>query len=337
MVIVMRDRTGIRTRLGALAAAALLALAAGCGGSDDPGESGGTAAPTGNGQQERAPSPFTGEPVADGRQVLAVKVDNVAAARPPTGLEDADLVYVEQVEAGLSRLVAVYSSTLPDQVGPVRSARESDLELLEQFGEPALAYSGVNPRLRTQVADAPLYAVPPEAAPDAYLRSPDRAAPHNLFVRPADLLAAAPEASEASDIGFVFGDAPAGGEPTTTRTVDFPLASFSFEWDADTDAWLIGMDGSPATTSDGGRLSAATVVIQEVTIADSAIRDSSGAVTPYSETVGSGDALVLRDGRAYSARWERADAAGGTQFTDADGRPLPFATGPVWVVLADAG
>lgn len=88
-------------------------------------------------------------------EVLAVKIDNVAAARPPTGLEKADIVYVEQVEAGLSRILAAYSSDLPSVVGPVRSARETDLELLRQFDEPTLAYSGAQSALRPSIEAAP--------------------------------------------------------------------------------------------------------------------------------------------------------------------------------------
>lgn len=87
--------------------------------------------------------------------VLAVKIDNVAAARPPTGLEKADIVYVEQVEAGLSRILAAYSSDVPSVIGPVRSARETDLELLRQFDEPTLAYSGAQSALRPSIEAAP--------------------------------------------------------------------------------------------------------------------------------------------------------------------------------------
>src|SRR5436309_2495511 len=79
--------------------------------------------------------------------VPAVKIDNIAAARPPTGLTSADLVYVLPVEGGLSRIMAVVSSRVPAVIGPVRSAREDDLELLAQFGRPAFAYSGATPHL----------------------------------------------------------------------------------------------------------------------------------------------------------------------------------------------
>jgi len=55
-------------------------------------------------------------------QILVVKIDDTRAAHPQIGLEYADVVYVEQVEGGLTRLAAVYSSQLPPLIGPVRSA-----------------------------------------------------------------------------------------------------------------------------------------------------------------------------------------------------------------------
>ncbi len=303
---------------------ALGALVAGCGGGDDDG------AEQGGDRTERGQvSPFTGEE-SEGGPVVAVKIDNSPDARPHTGLDQADIVYVEQVEAGLSRLIAVYSGHLPDRVGPVRSARESDLELLRQFGEPALAYSGVQTKLKPLIADAPLFAESPDAAPDAYQRDDAREAPYNLYVDPGKILDAAPDASEASDIGFRFGDAPAGGgEPTEAYDVDFPSAGFSFTWSAGEKRWQVAMDGT------GTGVGAATVVVQEVTVRQSEFHDFLGSFTPYTETVGSGDATVLRDGQAFPAEWERTAEDEGTTYTTPDGDPMRFAPGPVWVVLAE--
>ncbi|MEU9980379.1 DUF3048 domain-containing protein [Streptomyces sp. NPDC050856] len=277
-------------------------------------------------------SPFTGLPARSG-PVLAVKIDNVRPARPHTGLDAADLVYVEQVEAGQSRILAVFSSRQPPQVGPVRSARESDLELLRQFGRPALAYSGAQSALKPLIGAAPLFALPPEKAPRAFFREPGRPAPHNLYLRPDRALAAAPEADTAKDIGFRFGPAPAGGTPLDEHTVRFPAARFTFTWSAGDKRWLVSMDGAPARTTDGRRMGAPTVVVQDVEVRPSAFRDRWGSVSPYTRTTGSGKALVLRDGRSHAAHWSRPSADHGTSFTTPAGRPLNFATGQVWVVL----
>ncbi|MFF9476061.1 DUF3048 domain-containing protein [Streptomyces roseolus] len=289
--------------------------------------------PDRTGTAPSAVSPLTGLPARTG-PVLAVKIDNVAAARPHTGLGAADLVYVEQVEGGATRLLAVYSSRLPDSVGPVRSARESDISLLRPFGHPALAYSGAQRALNPLLEAAPLDLVQQSSAPGAFRRSPDRPAPHNLYLRPERALAAAPDASDVRPVGFRFGAAPAGGTATTTETVRFPAARYAFTWSAADRGWRVAMDGRPAATTDGGPLTPATVVVQRVTVRPSAFRDVNGAVSPYTETTGTGTATVLRDGRAHEARWSRPDPAGGTAFTTPDGRPLAFAPGQLWIVLA---
>ncbi|MEU6062724.1 DUF3048 domain-containing protein [Streptomyces sp. NPDC047097] len=282
----------------------------------------------------RGVSPLTGLPAREAAPVLAVKIDNVGPARPHTGLGAADLVYAEQVEAGQSRLLAVFSSRLPPRVGPVRSAREADLELLRQFGRPALAYSGAQSALIPLIEAAPLYPLPPEAAPAAYRREPSRPAPHNLYLRPRAALDAAPRAERARDIGFRFGAAPPGGKRVTEHTVRFPAARFTFTWSPGERRWRVAMDGRPARTTDGGPLTAATVVVQDTEVRPSRFHDRWGSVSPYTETTGSGTALVLRDGRSHEARWSRPGAGGGTTFTTPEGRPLAFAPGPVWIVLA---
>ena len=279
-------------------------------------------------------SPFTGEPVPSLGPVLAVKIDNLAPARPQTGLTRADLVYVIPVEGGLSRLLAVFSSHVPAVIGPVRSAREDDLELLRQFGQPAFAYSGAQPQLlpvveRARIVD--LY----DGRVRGYFRAPGRAAPHNLYARSSQLLAQAPGASKARDIGFRFGPAPAGGRPVPAFSVSYPAASFTFRWSAGDGRWLAWMDGKPARAAEGGELSAPTVVIQYTKVRTSRFLEA-GTRPPYAESTGTGTGLVLRGGRAYAIRWSRADADGGTTFTTASGQPMTFARGPVWVVLAAA-
>ncbi|MFF8842158.1 DUF3048 domain-containing protein [Streptomyces sp. NPDC015127] len=316
----------------ALTAASLALGLFGCSDGDDRPEPTPTRPPT---SAQPRTSYFTGLPADPGRPVLAVKIDNVRPARPHTGLDAADLVYVEQVESGLSRILAVYSSRLPPQVGPVRSARESDLELLRQFGRPALAYSGAQSRLGPLIDAAPVVALPPGKAPGAYIRGSDRPAPHNLYLRPGKALDAARGVSDASDIGLRFGPAPRDGRPTAEQTVRYPAARYAFTWSAAEKRWLVAMDGTAARTTDGKRLGAATVVVQYTDVRPSAFRDRGGSVSPYTETVGKGTALVLRDGRAFDARWERRTAGGDTVFTTAAGERFNFARGQVWVVLTE--
>jgi hypothetical protein len=293
----------------------------------------GTASPTPSDTTQQLRSPFTGEPVRSLNPVLAVKVDNIVHARPQTGLSHADIVYVLPVEGGLTRFLAIFSSDYPPVVGPVRSAREDDLQVLRQFGRPAFAYSGATPALlryvhRTaRIVD--LYA----GTTRGYYRDNRRVAPYNLDAQTQRLLAQAPGASRARDIGFRFGPPPPGGTVTRSASVSYPAASFQFTWSAAKGAWLVSMDGTPAVGTDGGPLAPATVVIQHTTVGTSRFLEY-GKPPPFAESVGSGTAEVLRDGKAWMARWSRPDAEAGTTFTTASGQSMTFAAGQVWIVLA---
>lgn len=291
-------------------------------------------APADAGPPQGDRSPFTGMRAERG-PVLAVKFDNARMARPHSGLAQADIVYVEKVEGGMSRLMGVYSSRLPQAVGPVRSARESDVELLRQFGRPALAYSGVRRSLNKMLGQSPLYTRPHGRLPGAYFRDANRSAPHDLFVRPEAVLRSAPKADHAGDIGFRFGPAPAGGSHATARTVRYASASHTFSWSPGERRWLASFDGVPARSTSGARLGARTIVIQRVSMPPSRYKDVNGAPTPYIKTVGSGRATVLRDGKAYETHWKRSSPEGGTSFTLSNGRRMPFARGQVWMVFAD--
>jgi len=276
--------------------------------------------------------PFTGERVSALKPVLAVKIDNIVYARPQTGLQSADMVYVIPVEGGLTRFMAVFSSHLPPVVGPVRSARQSDLDLLRQFGRPAFAWSGATPHLvpfieRAPVAD--LYAL----QVGGYYRSANRVAPYNLYANTKQLLAEAHGVSKARDIGFRFGALPAGGKGTASYSVKYPAASYTFRWSAKDKRWLTWIDGAPAEATEGGQLGGSTVIIQYTQIATSRFEEYGGR-PPYAESVGSGRAVILRNGKEYTVHWSRPTLNGGTTYTLPDGKRMLFAPGQVWVVLA---
>jgi hypothetical protein len=280
--------------------------------------------------------PFTGLTAPAG-PVLAVKIDNTRSAKPQLGLRSADIVYVEQVEGGLSRIMAIFSSKLPSRVGPVRSARISDLHLLPQFGKPAFAYSGVQGKMKPYVAEAPLFDVSQDRSNTGYLRTGSHPAPYNLYGTPKQLLARGRGAAKAADIGFRFGPAPDGGRAVTSYTARYPAASFRFQWSAAGKRWLVTQDGRADNAAEGGRLGGQTIVIQRAHTTRSQFHDFLGNYTPLVRTVGKGKATVLRDGKAYDARWSRASEKDGTTFTTASGQPMTFAPGQVWVVLVNDG
>ncbi|GAA5111218.1 DUF3048 domain-containing protein [Haloechinothrix salitolerans] len=260
--------------------------------------------------------------------VLAVKIDNVAAARPQTGLDAAEAIYVTPVEGGLTRLLAIYTGELPDAIGPVRSARESDIELLAQYGYPTFAYSGAAPDVLTELADAPLVPASPSRS-GGYYRETERESPHNLYVDPAAL--PSPDAPPEQTV-LQRGDAPAGGIVAASHTTSYGNATFEFSWSA-REGWVISMDGSPISTTEGDGLSAGTVIEQHVEISDQGPADATGNRAPTYRTVGTGDATVLRNGRRFDAQWSRPAPEAPTRFTTSDGTPLPMEQGQVWILL----
>ncbi len=279
-------------------------------------------------------SPFTGLPTDLSKPVLIVKIDNARQARPQRGLTAADVVYVEPVEGGISRFAAVYQSRVPPVVGPVRSVRRTDIQLFANYGRPALAFSGTAPALQPLLRQSPAVEVPPNARPGAYYRQGSRSAPHNLY---ADARELSPAGAAPVDIGFRFGPVPEGGRPIDSTSVHYRSTDIGIEWASDQQRWVFRMDGEPLTATEGGRPGAETVVLQRVDVRPTAIRDASGAVSPFALTAGHGQAVVLRDGQAFDARWSRPEPPAPTTFTRPDGSPMPFAPGPVWVILVPRG
>ncbi|HEY8546965.1 MAG TPA: DUF3048 domain-containing protein [Acidimicrobiales bacterium] len=313
----------------------------------------------GDGPGADAPTtwPLRGTPVDDGdpdptRPALAVKVDATVGGRPQIGLGDADVVIEELVEGGLTRYLVVFHSHDPDEVGPVRSARSTDVELLAELGRPLFAWSGANPTFRALVEDADLVDVGFAAAPDAYRRDADRRAPYNLVAAPAALREAADDGDD--DVGttppalFAYrheddsaGPVGAGVEPASGYRASTLGTTIEWTWDADagggSGAWRRTQDGSPHVDADGDPVTAANVVVRTTEYRDSGVRDSTGAVVPEAVTVGEGDAWLLTAGQAVRGRWVKPSADAPTTFADLDGTPFALTPGVTWVEVLPAG
>jgi len=269
--------------------------------------------------------------------VLVVKLDNTRNAQPHAGLVDADVVYVEEVEYGITRLAAVFSSTIPDRIGPVRSARITDIDLLAQYGKPAFAYSGAQRKMFESLDAASIVDVSPRKGGEGYSRDSSRRAPYNYFLDGNASLAGARKASMSRDIGFVFDAAvPAGGRTATDAQMEWSYAQAGFTYKPKRGTYAVSLNDVDADAEENkAGQQADTVVIQYVEQRPSIFNDKGGGNTPHAETVGSGRAIVLRDGLGWKVRWDRPDRKSGTTFTMEDGSPMPFKPGQVWVVLLD--
>lgn len=281
-----------------------------------------------------APSvnPLTG--VGPAGRVLAVKVDNVGAAqREQAGLNSADVVYVIQVEGGLSRYLAVFDSThVPARVGPVRSARQTDIPLLAAYGHVGLAYSGAIGGLLPDLAAANLRNVTPASSPSLF----SNGGSDPTYISPAAVFGAYPDVARAADVGFRFGAAPAGGQAVASVAVSMPSASFTFT--ASGSRWLVSVDGHPVMTTDQGRAGTDNVIVQHVHVVPGRYTDHNAGHPDnevFSQTTGSGAADFYRDGRVWHGRWSKATDTSPTVYT-VGGTPMPLAPGRTWIVLDGA-
>ena len=290
--------------------------------------------------KQQAKNFFTGL-VGENKQILVVKIDDTNAAHPQIGVESADVVYVEQVEGGLTRLAAIYTSKLPPLIGPIRSARISDIELLAQFGRVGFAYSGAQSKMRPVIAAANLENLSAERNPPSiYGKDPDRPGPVDMILKPDLLLERANENPKirietATASVFPFGDAPKGETNTAVAKVKWPSAKYELRWDSTNEKWLIYFNEKPNMAANGEHLYADTAIIQIVSITPSIYGDKFGEITPFSKTTGSGKAVMLRDGFSYQLSWQRNLETDVTTWMSEDGGVANFKPGRTWIFLTD--
>ena len=120
------------------------------------------------------------------RSALTIKIDNTPQAHPQYGINEADVVYEEIVEGGITRLAAIFNSHLPTKVGPVRSVRRTDREIVFPIGG-IFAFSGGAQYAISSIETAPVKLIDQSNAGAAMFRDPTRPPPHNLFAN-AELL-----------------------------------------------------------------------------------------------------------------------------------------------------
>ena len=290
--------------------------------------------------REESKNFFTGLS-GENKQILVVKIDDTNAAHPQIGIEDADLVYVEQVEGGLTRLAAIYTSKLPPLIGPIRSARISDIELLAQFGRVGFAYSGAQSKMRPVIAEANLENLSAERNPPSiYGKDPNRIGPVDMILKPELLLERANanpkiRIETATASVFAFGDAPKGETNTAIAKIKWPSAKYELRWDSANEKWLIYFNEKPNMAANGEHLYADTAIIQIVSITPSIYGDKFGEITPFSKTTGSGKAVMLRDGFSYQISWQRNLETDVTTWKSEDGDVANFKPGRTWIFLTD--
>ena len=285
---------------------------------------------------EGGPSPLSGLPGGEGKPVVMVKYGNSRPDRPHYNLNQADLIYVEEVEWGLTRIAAMFNTKFPSVVGPTRSARISDLELLEQFTNPGLAYSGANDVLLKAIRKSQSISLSPSDRSSFYYRNLSKAAPHNQLLRLSSMMSKETKVGAIKDVGLTFNATPApGGTKTTYFQAAWSSARVSGSWTGK--SWTISFDGSIHRDAvNKSFLTPKTIVLQYVERKETKYGDKFGGKTPLLKTVGAGRAIVLRNGQSFDGTWSRPTSEAGTIFSVANSQ-FAFDVGQVMIVLVDGG
>lgn len=283
-------------------------------------------------------APLTGLPVDDeavlSRPALVLKIDNHPDARPQVGINQADVVYEELVE-GISRLAAVFHSADSDPVGPIRSARQSDIDIVAALNRPMFGFSGANAGVLRAIRSAGnTIDASWDALPGTYWRDRERRAPHNLFTNTSDIFAVAPTDAVAPEPLFAYRDPEAGppaGEPVVGVSTRFATYESVYVWDPDAGTWRRSLQGTPHVDADGIRVAPENVVVLFTPYVFAA--DGS----PIAQTVGGGDAWVLTEGVLIRGRWFRPDPNEPALLVDEAGTIIELTPGRTWVALPRPG
>ena len=333
-----------------LAAVALVLVA--CGGDDNEAASKRTTtsaspAPTEPPAPPADVAPLTCLPQPDAarrsRPLLVVKIDNAPKARPPVGINAADVVIQEKVEDGVTRFLAMYHSNDADQVGPVRSARTTDIALLAPLHRPLYAFSGTNATFQRALDAAPIVDLQHGKVASLYRRVPGRSAPYNLFTSTPALFRRADERSTAPPPLFRFrpGGQAAGGEAAKGVHMEFRGKNITtitdYAWDAGSGTWKRSQDGGPHVDGSGTQIAPKNVVVQLVEYVSTGEVDTSGAIVPEADLIGDGEAWILTDGKVVKGRWSKPSPEALTSYTGPDGQPILLTPGQTWIELPPVG
>lgn len=279
-------------------------------------------------------NPLTGLEVS-GNPVVAAKIDNTNFGGKQHGTAAADVVYVEMVEGGLTRLLAVFHTDLPPEAGPIRSVRTTDPDVLMAFGAPGLAFSGGAGGPLDNLGASSVVNASPAVIGAAYWRTSAASGTYNLRANIAQIAAGVPGISAPNPPGFTFGaDYPAilGGRAVGSLTVSM-MSPVRFQFTSN-GLYHYLRQGAVSVDGNGPTVEIANLLVQRVVAEPDGVVDAAGNPSYKSFSTGSGAFTLYRDGRAVDGTWSRPDVGGPTSYLDAAGAPVLFKPGKTWVLLA---
>ncbi len=289
--------------------------------------------------QPNPPCPLTGTPSPNpqvpARPALAVKIDNYPAARPQTGLNQADVVFEEPVEGGITRLVAVYQCQQPPLVGPIRSAREPDVAIVDLLSRPIFIHVGGIPPIESMMASS--NSIDEDLFYDGSLviHPSGRQAPYDTYISPTSAWAKYSSDGTAPSPLFQYSPSQPPGPRISSANVPFsPTNNNTWTWSQSTNDWDLSIGGSPATDISGNQLTAENVLILTVeTFQGPWVENSLGAHEVEVNPTSGGPFQLLRNGVDVSGTWSRSSLSSPLVLSDANGNPVSLAPGRTWIEM----
>jgi hypothetical protein len=282
--------------------------------------------------------PLTGlpptSPTAEKRPALAIKVDNVQGAWPQAGLNQADIVYDLPVEGGLTRLLAIFHSADVPVIGPIRSARPVDADILHLLGHSYFAFSGGTSSDLGPINDhsnaTPMWW---DVTPSLFVIRHDHAVPHQVFGTTAMLYAGgearSPSTTPPPPMFSYQVAVPTNAVPATTVTAQYSAATASWTWNGT--QYLRNQSGHADLLIGGAQVSATNVVVMSVGVKNTSAHDSHGTVVPLPVVIGSGQVWVFRNGVVVHGTWSRPTENSPMKLQTTAGQVIPLMPGRTWV------
>jgi hypothetical protein len=289
--------------------------------------------------------PLTGLPVSDPallqRRPMLIKVSNLPRnVRPQWGLSLADIVFEYYSEEGGTRFAAIFYGQDASTVGPIRSGRFIDADLVQGYKAVfAFGSAYVAELNRFNTSDFANRMV--VEGPGKPLTRYDPNGYDYLMVNTADLSAYATKhgyngVQNLDNMSFKL-ETPAGGQPAMQLFAHYSGAIYNrWDYDAASGKYLrysetvtvnnVGQAEQYAQLTD--RLTKQPIAFDNVVVLY-AIHDMYGPGIYDILLSGSGDAVAFRDGQAYTVHWKR-NAAEVVSLVRPDGSPFPFKPGNTW-------
>lgn len=275
------------------------------------------------------------EPEINQRHVTGVMIENSTDARPQAGLQEAGVVFEAIAEAGITRFLALYQDTDPENIGPVRSARPYYLDWLMGF-DASYAHVGGSPTALENIRSLGIKDLDQSFNPNYYQRVSDRFAPHNVFTS-IDQLRKLEQSKGYTSSEFIGFDRkkeskpkqntetpPANSAKNIAINISSNLYNSSYVYQVESNSYLRSMAGAPHNDANGQQINPKVVVALVIPYSKNGIYSVYG-------TLDGGQAFIFQDGVVTTANWQKASKEGQIAFTDDAGKKIALNPGQTWI------